>query len=740
MNVVVRNFTGRAGQRYVDGFGERRVIVDARGQRLEILQVSAPLSSAPSFEHALRERVRRVSTFRNESFSRVRDVETDTATGALLVVSDHVPGVRLSTLLDTAEARSVDVELRVVTCVIRQLLQAIVAWHERMPDISHGAIGPDRIVVTPDGRVVLVEHVFGSALEHLRYSRQRYWKELGVALPAAFEDTIDASADVVQAGAVTQAMLLGRRLNEGDRLDGIDPAVEVRLTPPLRSWMARALQLEPIRSFESVLDAAPAFDEAVGAVKRTEERERLLRFMARCTVGGIGRHAAVTGDRPGAATTARTLSPPGELPHADVASRIEALKGFLARPSARADRPLDPAGPVVADDVEPHARSTGTRSAPAVQKRPTRDLFHSLKALLSRRSAPTEPVKREGDAATHQAQSSMATVTTSPEPRVPGPDWTRLAWIAGATAVAVGAGLLLLVLGIAPWPSAPATGALSIVTRPPGVAVAIDGTARGVTPLAIKLTAGNHLVELITSSERRQVPVTIRAGSDSSQFLEMTGGAARATSSELRVRTEPLAAAVTVDGRFVGRSPVSVGDLSPGAHTVVLEHEAGSATEQVLIEEGKTASLFVPLASRSGAGAGWISIAKAPGDVQIFENGRLLGSSQIERIMLPAGRHELDIVNETLGYQEHRVVRITGGQTATINVSWPSGRLSINAVPWAQAYVDGLPAGETPIANIELPVGEHEVVFRHPQLGERRTSVTVTTRETAKVGVDLRAR
>jgi len=133
-------------------------------------------------------------------------------------------------------------------------------------------------------------------------------------------------------------------------------------------------------------------------------------------------------------------------------------------------------------------------------------------------------------------------------------------------------------------------------------------------------------------------------------------------------------------------------------------------------------------------------VAKVPADVQIFENGRLLGGSQIERIMLPAGRHELDIVNEALGYRERRVVRITGGQTATISVSWPTGRLSINAVPWAQAYVDGVPAGETPIANIELPVGEHEVVFRHPQLGERRTSVTVTTRETARVGIDLRGK
>ena len=55
-----------------------------------------------------------------------------------------------------------------------------------MPDSVHGAIGPDRIMVTPDGRLVVVETVLGSALEQLRYSRQRYWEELGVPLPATF--------------------------------------------------------------------------------------------------------------------------------------------------------------------------------------------------------------------------------------------------------------------------------------------------------------------------------------------------------------------------------------------------------------------------------------------------------------------------------------------------------------------------------------------------------------------------
>jgi hypothetical protein len=195
-----------------------------------------------------------------------------------------------------------------------------------------------------------------------------------------------------------------------------------------------------------------------------------------------------------------------------------------------------------------------------------------------------------------------------------------------------------------------------------------------------------------------------------------------------------------VDGQYVGRSPVSVGDLAPGPHTVVLKHASGTATEQVLIEAGKSASLFVPLAtSPPVTAAGWISVP-SPIDVQLFENGRLIGSSSIDRIMLSAGRHDLEFVNEVLGFSQRQTVQVTPGQVSTIKLAWPTGRLAINAVPWAEAFVDGRSVGETPIGNVQVPIGPHQIVFRHPQLGERSIWVTVTTRETAKVGIDLRSK
>ena len=78
-----------------------------------------------------------------------------------------------------------------------------------------------------------------------------------------------------------------------------------------------------------------------------------------------------------------------------------------------------------------------------------------------------------------------------------------------------------------------------------------------------------------------------------------------------------------------------------------------------------------------------------------------------------------------LGYREQRAVQVTAGQTSDVRLEWPRGSMAINAIPWAEVFVDATRVGETPIGSIAVPIGAHEVLFRHPELGERRLSVTV---------------
>jgi hypothetical protein len=187
-----------------------------------------------------------------------------------------------------------------------------------------------------------------------------------------------------------------------------------------------------------------------------------------------------------------------------------------------------------------------------------------------------------------------------------------------------------------------------------------------------------------------------------------------------------------------GRAPVTIEGLTPGSHQVTLENDLGSVKETVTIEAGATASLVVPMSTPQGAPvSGWIAV-NAPAVMQLFEGGRLLGTSRVDRIMVSAGRHELEMVNEQLGFRATQIVQVAPGQTATVRPEWPKGALALNALPWADVFIDGKLIGETPIGNIAVPIGTHEVVFRHPDLGEQRVTTTVTLGAPSKVSVDLR--
>jgi hypothetical protein len=290
---------------------------------------------------------------------------------------------------------------------------------------------------------------------------------------------------------------------------------------------------------------------------------------------------------------------------------------------------------------------------------------------------------------------------------------------------------------VGPSTVASASGTLNVNTNPPGAHVFVDGVERGLTPLTVTLKPGSHAMELRGEGEPRTMPITIAAGGQLAQYIDLPKGAA--TVGQLHVRSEPAGARVSVDGVAHGTSPVTIADLTPGEHAVVLESDLGSVKQTVTIEAGQTASLTVPLsASAEGAPvSGWIAVT-APADVQVFENKRLLGTSQSDRLMVAAGRHDLEIVNETLGYRATRTVQVGPGRVTPVRIDFPKGTIALNAIPWAEVWVDGVKVGETPIGNLQLTIGAHDIVFRNPDLGEQRHAATITVDTPARLSVDLR--
>jgi hypothetical protein len=133
---------------------------------------------------------------------------------------------------------------------------------------------------------------------------------------------------------------------------------------------------------------------------------------------------------------------------------------------------------------------------------------------------------------------------------------------------------------------------------------------------------------------------------------------------------------------------------------------------------------------------GWLAVV-SPFELQVVERDEVVGTSGATRIMLPSGRHDVDLVNQTLDYREGRTIQVAPGKLTTLRIDAPKGTLNANARPWADVLIDGNNVGQTPIANLAIPIGTHQVVFRHPQLGERRQTIVVTVKGPNRIAMDL---
>lgn len=711
-----------------DGLGERRRVTDPGGKdTVDVWCVDDELAGVLSFEAALRDRVSRLSAFRHPYFSHVRGVDRLHNGTVLAVTSDAVTGTRLSDLLLGAEQRRVAFDIHSALSTITQLVPAIATLHELGREIAHGAIAPERLVITPRGRLVVVDHAIGSALGQLRYSHQRYWKDLRVALPrSAGLPQFDHRVDVAQIGVVALSLMLGRALKEDEypaKLSELvgsvwatSPTGDLEpLSPGLRSWLSRALQLDLRSAFTSAAEAGAELDRVLSGDSYAAEPASLERFLTRYQERAAP--SIPSSVPPVAARIERRVEPVAAAPHAPAATP-------RADVTSKTSRPPEISHPAPRTDATPSTSRPATASQPA-------------------------PRKEKEKEKSHPAPHADAELRTISVPRAPSAPRSGVVAAAIVLVALTGGGLLAArryalsatasantTAGGASSTASAGTGTMTVNSNPAGAQVVIDGELRGVTPTTLTLQPGTHNLELRGSGEPRTMAVTIAAGAQVSQYIELANG--RATTGRLQVRTDPAGALVTVDSVPRGASPATIGNLEAGEHEVVVAGNTGSVVQSVTIEAGTTSSLVVPLGVPQGASlSGWISVSSAA-DMQLYEKGKLLGSSQTDRIMVAAGSHQIDLVNDAIGYRTTRSVQVPPGKVAQVAVKLPMGSMAVNAIPWAEVWIDGEKAGETPIGNLQATIGTHEIVFRHPDLGEVRQAVTITLATPARLSVDLR--
>jgi PEGA domain len=187
----------------------------------------------------------------------------------------------------------------------------------------------------------------------------------------------------------------------------------------------------------------------------------------------------------------------------------------------------------------------------------------------------------------------------------------------------------------------------------------------------------------------------------------------------VRVKTTPAGARVLVDGKARGTTPLTLADLSVGSHELVLESSAGTIRRSVTVAANETAEIEESIFS------GWVAVY-APFEVVISENGRVLRADERNQFLLPPGIHQLRLTNKGLAYDSVQRVEVKPGETVALRLTPGPSTLTVTASDAAEVWLDGARVGATPLNDLPVPLGAHDLVVKRVAGGERRIPITIT--------------
>lgn len=145
------------------------------------------------------------------------------------------------------------------------------------------------------------------------------------------------------------------------------------------------------------------------------------------------------------------------------------------------------------------------------------------------------------------------------------------------------------------------------------------------------------------------------------------------------VRSTPEGASVTIDGKPVGRTPLTSRDLALGAHSVVLSRagfvsqthhvsltrRAPSSTITVTLKAERAARVEAPA---KGAAAASLAVDSRPRGARVTIDGRAIGVTPLDAPELAPGVHSVRV--ELAGYQPVTTkVTVKAGEAARLAVT-----------------------------------------------------------------------
>jgi len=557
-----------------DGLGDRLLMFDnTAAASLELLRFKPALANAPGFERTLRESVQRFASFKHPAFTQARSLQRLEGDDGLALISTHIEGKRLSDIFSRTD-RHDGMHPAFATWLIRQLTTALADFHAQGEGVAHGALTADRIVLTPDRSLVIIEHVLGAALDERHFSPDRLWRDVGVVAVRTVDDAphLDKRNDIVQLALAVLSVLLGRRITPDDYPKNLDALLDEfartsgkrspTLAGPLRRWLEQAL--DPAAGFETAVDAGenllalgyPGEQIAIGAppiIEQLQVSPARSITVPETKVTDMALTSSV--ERTESLAAVRTLwsdTPASRrfsiVRNAAIGLAVLALaEGFVISqlvgrstpaPALAASVPLTIESPTAGDKVFIDGREVGETPF----KLSVASAAHSIRVIARQAPAhgPAAPVAAAAPPADPRAASAIAAAAQKQRP----------------------GGLRL---------TSPVE--LQVLEGERVLGSTVDGP--------IVASAGVHQLDFVNTAIgfRLRQTVTIKAGEIIPMKVQPPDG---------RVSINALPwAQVWIDGNLVGETPLANLTVAPGEHEITFRHpQLGERRETAIVKSG----------------------------------------------------------------------------------------------------------------------------------------------------------
>lgn len=186
---------------------------------------------------------------------------------------------------------------------------------------------------------------------------------------------------------------------------------------------------------------------------------------------------------------------------------------------------------------------------------------------------------------------------------------------------------------------APGWGDVTLATVPADAEIYVDDEPMGNTPAVVPIMAGVRQLVIRKDGYKPWKRELVVAAGVPETIPEV---ALTQADGLLTVVSTPVGAAVSVDGRYRGTTPVEV-ELAPGRSYEVIASKAGFGTvsQRVQLESRRGKTIRLTLEARVGI----LRVTADPPDAELFVDGESRGVANQE-LSLPARPHEIEVRKE----------------------------------------------------------------------------------------------